>query len=367
VINIVSGDHLSLRAINRATMHRQLLLQRSNLSVLEVLSRVAGMQAQNPNPPYYGLWARIAGFTQQHLIDLVQSRAVVRISLMRSTIHSVTAADCLAWRPLLQPVHERGFSSNWGRNLPGADLAAITKAGRKLVEAEPMTFAVLGERLAQLFPTLDGPSMAQAVRAYVPLVQVPPRGLWGSSGQAKHTSAEHWLGQPLAAKPPLEAMFLRYLAGFGPASVKDAQTWSGLTRLKEVADKLRPQLRVFRDPNGVELFDLPDAVYPGEDAPAPVRYLAEFENMLLSYDDRTRIMTDEHRKIILTPNGLLAGVFTVDGFAAGQWKITATKKAAALTVTPFGKVSKRDARELAAEGAALLEFAAPGVPHELNL
>ncbi len=358
------GDQLSLRALNRATLHRQLLLQRSPLTALQVLHQVAGMQAQAPNPPYYGLWTRMAAFTQQDLITLVQDRAVVRISLMRGTIHLVTAADCLAWRPLLQPVHERGFAGNWGKHLPGADLDSIAKAGRELAEAEPMTFAVLGERLKEKFPELDGPSMAQAIRTYVPLVQVPPRGLWGFSGQAKHTSAEHWLGQPLHPAPSLADMFLRYLAAFGPASVKDAQVWSGLTRLKEVADKLRPRLRVFRSPDGVELFDLPDAQHPAEDTPAPVRYLAEFENMLLSYDDRTRIMNDDYRQRILTPNGIFPGVFTVDGFVAGTWKVSATKKAATLTVTPFAKLPKRAVKELEAEGALLLSFAAPGVAHE---
>jgi hypothetical protein len=357
---------LSRQALNRATSQRQLLLERSALTVPQVLERVAGMQAQNPNPPYFGLWTRIAGFTQQQLIDEVTARQAVRISLMRSTIHLVTAPDCLLLRPLLQPVHERGFAGNWGRNLAGADLAPVIAAGRRLVETEPMTFAVLGERLAALFPGLDGPSMAQAIRTHVPLVQVPPRGLWGSSGQARHTSAEHWLGQPLDPRASLETLFLRYLAGYGPASVKDAQTWSGLTRLGEVAARLRPRLRVYRDEAGVELFDLESAGLPDPSAPAPVRYLAEFDNLILSYADRSRIISDEHRQRILTPNGLFPGTFTVDGFVAGTWKLSAAKTTAALTVTPFHKLPKPALRELESEGYALLAFAAPTQSHTVT-
>jgi hypothetical protein len=358
------SDLLSRRALNRATLERQLLLGRSRLSIPDVLSRVVGMQAQNPNPPYYGLWTRIEGFTAHQLATLVTKREVVRLSLMRSTIHLVTADDCLLLRPLLQAVHERGMLGAYGKQIDGLDPAQVNAAGRELVEAEPMTFAVLGERLGRQFPDRDAHALAMVVRALAPLVQVPPRGLWGSSGQAAHTTAESWLGRPLRTDATLDELFLRYLAGFGPASVRDVQTWSGLTRLGEVANRLRPKLRAFRDESGVELFDLPDAPRPGEQAAAPVRFVAEFENMLLSYADRTRIIAEEHRKKIFTVNGLVPGTFLLDGFAAGTWKVAATRKAASLTLRPFGKVTKKDAAALEREGARLLQFAAPGVPHE---
>ncbi len=359
------SDLLSRRALNRATLDRQLLLGRTDLSIAQVLTRVVGMQAQNPNPPYYGLWARIEGFTTGQLADLVTKREVVRLSLMRCTIHLVTADDCLLLRPLLQPVHQRAILTAYGKMIDGLDPVRVNAVGRQLLESEPMTFAVLGERLAEHFPERDGHALAMVVRSLSPLVQVPPRGLWGFSGQAAHTTAESWLGRPLRTGASLDELFLRYLAGFGPASVKDVQTWSGLTRLGEVATRLRPKLRTFRDEHGAELFDLPDAPRPGEQAAAPVRFVAEFENMLLSYADRTRIIAEEHRKKIFTVNGLVPGTFLLDGFAAGTWKVAATRKAASLTLRPFGKLTKKDTAALQREGAHLLQFAAPGLPHDI--
>ncbi|GIH04125.1 hypothetical protein Rhe02_21920 [Rhizocola hellebori] len=358
-------DLLSTRALNRATLERQLLLSRAGLSIAQVLTRVVGMQAQNPNPPYYGLWARIEGFTADQLAAQVTARQVVRLSLMRGTIHLVTADDCLLLRPLLQPVHERGMLAAYGKQLDGLDPAQVNTAGRRLLEDQPMTFAVLGEALSRTFPGRDPHALAMVVRTLSPLVQVPPRGLWGFSGQAAHTTAESWLGRPLRTDAGLDELFLRYLAGFGPASVRDVQAWSGLTRLGEVATRLRPKLRVFRDEAGVELFDLPDSPRPGEQTGAAVRFVAEFENMLLSYADRTRIIAEEHRKKIFTVNGLVPGTFLLDGFAAGTWKVAATRKAASLTLRPFAKVTKKDAAALEREGARLLQFAAPGVPHDI--
>ncbi|HCT77363.1 MAG TPA: hypothetical protein DGG94_20575 [Micromonosporaceae bacterium] len=355
------GDLLSRRAINRATLDRQLLLRRSQLSISEVLERVVGMQAQAPNPPYYGLWTRLEDFTTDQLAALVNSREVVRIALMRSTIHLVTAGDCLMLRPLMQPVHERGLQTGYGKAIADIDPASLVVAGRELVEKQPMTFATLGAELAARWPGRDRHALAMAVRTWAPLVGVPPRGLWGSSGQAAHTTAESWLGRPLRTDATLDEMFIRYLAGFGPASVKDVQVWSGLTRLKEIADRLRPSLKVFSDENGVELFDLPTSPRPAPEVVAPVRFMAEFENMLLSYADRGRIISEEHRKRIFTPNGLIPGTFLVDGFVAGTWK----RAAATLTIAPFAKLSKKDTAALQAEGGRLLDFAAAGAAHEI--
>lgn len=359
------GDLLSRRAINRATLDRQLLLRRSRLSIGEVLERVVGMQAQAPNPPYYGLWTRLADFTTDQLAELVNRREVVRIALMRSTIHLVTADDCLMLRPLIQPVHERGLQTGYGKAIADIDPASLVAAGRELVEKQPMTFATLGAELAARWPGRDTHALAMAVRTWAPLVGVPPRGLWGSSGQAAHTTAESWLARPLRTDATLDEMFIRYLAGFGPASVKDVQVWSGLTRLKEVADRLRSSLKVFRDENGVELFDLPTSSFVDEDEQAPVRFMAEFENMLLSYADRSRIISEEHRKRIFTPNGLIPGTFLVDGFVAGTWKIASKKASATLNIAPFAKLSKKDTAAVQAEGARLLDFAAAGAAHEI--
>jgi len=252
------------------------------------------------------------------------------------------------------------FLAGHAKRIEGLDMQAVLADAVQILEAEPVTFAVLGKRLAEKYPGADEQALGVLARTFAPLVQVPPRGLWGSSGQAAHTTARVWLGRDLPTGVSADEMVLRYLAGFGPASVADAQVWSGLTRLKEVFERLRPRLRTFRDGNGVELFDLPDSPRPGGDVDAPVRLVAEFENMLLSYADRSRIISEEHRKRIFTPNGLIPGTFLLDGVVAGTWRLTVKKKAALLEFSPFGKVSKRDRAALQAEGAALLAFAAPG-------
>ena len=235
-----SESVLSKKALNRALLERQLLLRRSKLSVLEAINHLVGFQAQAPNPPYYGLWTRLEGFRQEQLTQLMIDRQVVRIALMRATIHLVTAEDCLMLRPLLQSVLERGLKGAFGKQLEGIDLQAVIAAGRMLVEQQPRTFHELGKMLQEQWPSYDPAALGAAVRTWVPLVQVPPRGLWGESGQAVHTSSEQWLHRPLSADASAEKLIRRYLAAFGPASLKDMQVWSGLTKLKEIIEELRP-------------------------------------------------------------------------------------------------------------------------------
>jgi Winged helix DNA-binding domain len=353
-----SADVLGARALNRATLERQMLLSRHRLSALEAVERLVGMQSQAPIPPYFGLWTRLEGFAHEELSRLVREREVVRIALMRSTIHLVSARDCRGLRPLMQPVLERAFLGTYGKHLADVDADALAAAGRALVEEEPRTFAELGARLAERWPGREPAALSGAVRTRVPLVQVPPRGLWGESGQAAHTSAEAWLGGPLDAEPSPEEMVLRYLAAFGPASVKDAQVWSGLTRLREVVEPLRPRLRTFRDERGAELFDLPDAPRPHADTPAPPRFMAEWDNLFLSHADRARVVPERHRARIFTINGVMPATVLVDGFVAGIWKIARSRGAATLLIEPLDPLAAADRDALAEEGARLLAFAA---------
>jgi len=359
---------LGQRALNRALLARQLLLQREQLpaaggpradQVIATIEHLVGLQAQAPLPPYYGLWSRLESFRPADLAGLIASRRVVRIGLMRGTIHLVSADDCLLLRPLVQPVLDRGFRANFGRRLPGVDLAALADAGRAEVEQRPRTFSQLGTLLAGQWPGRDQDALAQAIRALVPLVQVPPRAIWGAAGPAAHTSAESWLGRRLHPAPSLDALVIRYLGAFGPATVQDIQAWSGLTRLREVTERLRPQLRAFAGSDGAELLDLPGAPRPDPGTPAPVRLVAEFDNLTLSHADRTRVISDEHRRRLAARNGIVPGTVLVDGFACGLWRIAADRRGAVLRIELFGPVPDQQRAEIGSEGERLLEFTAP--------
>jgi hypothetical protein len=363
-------DTLTARALNRALLDRQLLLRREPLPgatgpradrVIETVEHLVGLQAQAPFPPYYGLWSRLDGFRPGDLAELLLTRKVVRIGLMRGTIHLVSADDCLRLRPVLQPVLERGLRANFGRQLTGVDRAALAAAGRVLVEDRPMTFSELGAALSPQWPGHPPAALAQCVRGLVPLVQVPPRAVWGEAGRAAHTSAESWLGRPLAASASPDAVVLRYLAAFGPATVADAQAWSGLTGLREVVGRLEPWLRTFRDEQGRELLDLPDAPRPDPDTPVPVRLVAEFDNLILSHADRARVISEPDRQRLYSRNGIFPGTVLIDGFVRGMWRVTTARGVATLAIELFRETDgDRDA--VAAEGERLLEFAAPGSP-----
>jgi hypothetical protein len=358
-------DVLGRHAHNRALLDRQLLLRPAGHTVAQAIERLVGMQAQAPLAPYVGLWTRLRDFGHDDLADLITGRQAVRIALMRGTVHLVTADDCRTFRPLLQPLLDRTLRSATGRRLTGADQYAIAAAGRVLVDERPRTFSELGAALAERWPGHAPADLAQVVRALVPLVRVPPRGIWGHGGKAAHTSAEAWLGDSLDPAPALEDLVLRYLAGHGPATPQDVQAWSGLTRLREVLERLRPRLRVFHDENGAELFDLPDAPRADPGTPAPPRFLPEYDNLLRSHADRTRVLPESHRARLVTPNDSPRPVFLVDGFVHGTWKLTRGRGTATLTIEPFTPLP--DAGAVTAEAARLLEFAAAGDAHDIRI
>jgi hypothetical protein len=317
-----------------------------------------GLQAQIPNSPYIGLWTRLAGFRPDDLARLITKRRVVRVPLMRGTIHLVTARDCLALRPLVQPVLERALKGSFGRQLAGMDIRGIAAAGRALLEEQPRTGAALGGLLQKRWPDRDARTLAYAVQYLEALVQVPPRGVWGASGQATWTTVEAWLDHRLASKPSPDRMIMRYLAAFGPATARDMQAWSGVTRLREVAERLRPRLRTFRNEHGLELFDLPDAPRPAPDTPAPPRFLPFYENALLSYADRSRFIPHGPRGQVFTSEGMLVGTVLIDGFLGARWKISRDRGQATLLIEPFQRLRKQDRDALAGEGARLVAFAA---------
>ncbi len=342
-------DVLTRRQLSRATLARQILLAREKVGALEAVERLAGMQAQLARPPYIGLWSRIEGFRREELTRLLAQRKIVRATLMRGTIHLMSARDYLKSRPGLQPM----LIQVLGNRAPGIDVKAVTAAARRFFDQEPRTFDELRAFLHQRFPEPDARAMAYTVRMHLPLVQVPTEAEWGFPGSADFAPAESWLGKRIASEGPVKHLVLRYLAAFGPASPQDAQNWSGL-RLREAFESLRPKLRAFRDERGRELFDLPGAPRPPEETPAPVRFLPEFDSLLLGHADRTRVVADEHRRAIFTPNLFNPPVFLVDGFAAGTWKFERGKVA----LKPFAPLPKRVRAELDEEAAALSKFVA---------
>jgi hypothetical protein len=342
---------LGARALNRATLARQLLLRRTPVAELPVsgaVEHLLGLQAQNVKPPYYALAARLDGFAPEQLSTLMAERAVVRIVTMRSTIHTHTAEDCLTLRPLVQPARERELQL-FRKGLVGVDLDRLASLARELVEDEPRTLKQLREALLVEWPDADPLALGIAARCRLPLVQVTPRGLWGRSGQVALTTAEHWLGRPAAPAPAPETVVRRYLAAFGPASVKDMQTWAGLTRLREAFERLRPELVTFRDENGVELFDLPDAPRPDPDTPAPARLLPEFDNLLLSHADRSRVVPPDLKGRSWQGNQAYR-TFLVDGFLAGIWKFDGP----AVVLEPFVRLTAEQRTDLVAEAERIL-------------
>lgn len=349
---------LTRRALNRATLDRQLLLQRSPMSAVEALEHLVGLQAQTPQTWYVGLWTRLRQFDPVDFSDRLRDREIVRIAMMRATIHLVTARDCHAYRHLFDIVNERNMKGAFGKNLLGLDLDELVKAGRVLLEEQPLTFSELGARLAERWPGHDPASLAQALRGLSPLVQVPPRGLWQTSGKAAHTTAEHWLGRPLDGTGTVDDLVVRYLAAFGPASVKDVQTWSGLTRLNEVVARLGSQLVTFTGEDGRELFDLPDAPRPDPDTPAPARFMYDFDNLFLSHADRSRVATEAYGAQEY-PDNVQPRLILLDGFTYGSWTTARTRGHATLTIRPFRAYTDAEQAALHDEGTALLAFTEP--------
>ncbi|UQA55993.1 winged helix DNA-binding domain-containing protein [Polyangium aurulentum] len=351
-----SADALSLRALNRATLARQMLLARERATAFDTIERLAGMQAQLARPPFIGLWSRLEGFAREHLTVLLERREVVRVTMMRGTLHLMTARDYVRMRAPMQPMLSEAMRSILRARTDAFDMEGIVAEGRRYFEEEPRTFDELRDHLLALHPGGDERGMGYAVRMHLPLVQVPTNTEWGYPGTADFAVAEAWLGQPIAKDDRPHALVLRYLAAFGPATAADAQAWSGLKGLKGVFEELRPKLRTLQDERGRELFDLPEAPRPPEDTPAPVRFVPEFDNLLLAHADRTRIIADEHRPLIATANLRILPTFLVDGFVAGMWKIERKRSTAKLLVEPFGALSKRAREEVEREGEALVRF-----------
>lgn len=348
---------LSNRQLNRATLARQMLLSRETATAVAAVERLAGLQAQLARPPFVGLWTRIEGFRRTDLLQPLRERQILRATAMRGTLHLMSAADYVALRGALQPMLTRGMQSILRERAQNLEMDALRAEARAFFGGKPATFDALRDHLKAKNPDADERAMAYAIRMHLPLVQVPTDDRWGFPAAADFALADDWLGKEVpTGEAPAHKLVRRYLAAFGPATPRDAQVWSGLQSLRAAFDELRPELVTFRDERKRELFDLPDAPRPDEDTPAPVRFLPEFDNLVLAHDNRTRVIADEHRPKVTLKNLQVRATFLVDGVVAGTWKVDRKKKAATLVLEPFGKLAKKVLAELEREGEELLRF-----------
>jgi hypothetical protein len=367
-------DLLTRAHLNRALLARQHLLARRAGPALDVVDHLVGLQAQNAWSPYVGLWSRVEGFRPGELAEAFWDRAVTRIAVMRSTIHLVMPEDALLLPGLIAPLHAKDLRVNaqHSAGLRALDIDELTAAARELVEAEPRVTTDLGRLLAQRWPDVAPSTLAYGARATLPLVQVPPRGVWGRSGPTTWTTAWAWFGpERSAAAPDLtdpqvlaaqhERLVRRYLSAFGPASVADLQAWSGLTGMRAVVDRLDlVRYRAEPSPGAVRervLLDLPGLPLPDPDVPAPVRFLPDYDNVLLGHADRTRIISSEHRPHLASPNGVVPATFLQDGRVAGTWAVPPGRPAGStLTVRPFGPLTADSRDEVLAEAQSLAQL-----------
>jgi hypothetical protein len=356
---------LSRRQLNRAILERQWLLGRRRATAEDAIEHLVAMQAQEPFDPYTALWSRLEGFRTEDLSALIATKRAVRApAMLRTTIHLLTARDWLRLRPVVQVVQEQGFrGSPFARNLAGLDIAEVVAEGRRILDEKPRSGNELGKALAERWPERDATSLGYAVRYLLPVVQLPPRGLWGRGGRPILATAEHWLGESVGTDDSPDAMILRYLAAFGPASVMDVQAWCWRTKLGPVLERMRPGLRTFRSEDGRELFDVPDGPLPDPDTPAPVRFFPTYDNVFLGYKDRGRILHDQ-----VAWGGDPAqfdvfrwGSFAVDGYIVGGWRHEQDRDGGRSTIVPMPLValSGESMRDVEAEAIELSRFLAP--------
>jgi hypothetical protein len=349
---------LKLRELNRATLARQMLLERESLSVPAAIERLVALQAQLASAPYVGLWTRLPDFRREDLAKEIENRKVIKATMMRATLHLCTADDYARFRTALKPALSGAATAIVSRRGLDFDLDKVLKAARKFIGEKPRTFAEISDMLTKLMPDHDVGAMRYSVRTHIPLVQVPIDTGWSYSNKPEFTLAESWIGRQISPEDNLRDLLFRYLSAFGPASVTDAQTWLGM-KLKETFEKLRPELQSYRGEGRTELFDLPGLPLPSEDVPAPARFLPEYDNLLLSHSNRTRVIANEYRSKVYLPGLRVAATILVDGFVRGAWKIEKTKTAATLLIDPFDKLTKKDRAALTEEGELLVRFVEP--------
>lgn len=350
----MTGTRLTLRQLNRTLLARQLLMRRHDMRALAATERLIALQSQIPNPPYIGLWTRLRDFERGQLTELLESRELVRAPWIRSTLHLVSAADHQRFQSVIQPALLRGLRSFFGARAADLDIERLTSIAKPFLESNQPAIGALRLYLQEHEPQLNKEAMAYAVRSHLPLVQIPPSGTWGAGTRATYTTAEKWLGT--ADPSDLTHLFRRYLAAYGPASVMDFQTWTGMTNLKSQLAPALADLVAYQCPGGRDIYDLPEASIATPDSIAPLRFIPEYDNLLIAHRDRSRILPDAHRKKVFLSAGRVIGTVLIDGFVGATWHVKKDKHALTLYVKLFEPGPKHCLGAIQQEGNRLLRF-----------
>jgi hypothetical protein len=336
---------VNARELGRATFARQMLLAREAVDVADAVGRLVALQAQEAKPPFVALWSRLEDFSADVLIDAFARKTVVRGTLMRGTVHLARTEDFLRWQPVLAPLGVEGLRKVVGGRLEGADIDGAVEDVRKLfADAEELSADDVRDWIAEHRASEDTRAVARIALYSLPLLRVPDGGRWGFTPKSTFTDSQHFLGKDPRANAP--SLIRSYLAAFGPATVRDAQQFLGGGDWQDVFDGL--ELERFG-----KYYDLPDAPRPGEDVDAPVRFLPDFDSLMLAHADRTRVIADAHRAQLTTKNLRVRAVVLVDGMVAGFWKLAGKK----IEVEPVRKLLKREQAAVDEEAARLAAFA----------
>ncbi|GAA3948338.1 winged helix DNA-binding domain-containing protein [Gordonia caeni] len=349
---------------NRTLLQRQHLLDRVDEDAVEVIDRCVGLQAQDPQAPFFALWSRIADFDPAEVDDLLTDRELVRMPLQRGTVFLMDALDARWIRRAVQPVHDTALARTHLPQLGGIDADQVLAHAAALFagsdgEAAGVPGARLRTTLAQTWPDVPAEALTAVARARLPLVQTPPRGLWGRGGAPVLQILDRWIGPGDPAVVGDEAcrdLIRMYLRGYGPASAAAIATWSGLTGLGPLLAAMEADWELVKlaAPDGRELFDLDGLEIASGREPAPVRLIAPYDGVLVANADRDRVADREVYRATVTPNGRSPGFILVDGYLAGTWRLAGGE----VELTELTDLTPAQRTGVEREAARLAAFAA---------
>jgi hypothetical protein len=363
--SVPTGQVMTLRDLNRAMLARQMLLERQRLDVVTAIERLAALQAQWSPSPYIALWSRLVGFKRDALWQAIEKKhTVVRARLMRGTLHLVSAGDFYAYAVATQDLQRGAWNRlQIGRGVDPKVIARLAIARAKTPRAKEDVLAHLTKTVGQLGGPFDW-LIWRFVSAHADLVSAPPGGHWAYGGtDAPYVAARHWIrsGTRPDEDAAIERLIRRCVAAFGPVTLADIAKFAGqaLPRIRPVLERIAPSLATFADEHKRTLYDLPRAPRPDPDTPAPVRFLPRYDELLIAYQHRDRVMPERHRARVYAKNAIVEAVVLVDGFGAGTWGLKRTTDEAIVRIAPFTRLSPADRRAATTEGEQLARFLAP--------